>query len=272
MPIRCDRSRLISGGPSRPYSLFLCRLVFSPPCGSGSLPCPGRRPGPPAPGAPHGPGSPGPRFPAFQREDGHPGDRQAAQVRSGPDADLVEPDVRAEVEQVGDFQDGWLDREDGHAPPVSPYGETTSPAPARTSFPTGALPEARAMILRSGLSARAVGVMNTLAAPESTAQVNPPGALDAGLPEHGLGGPAARHVPDAVPRPAPTPAPAWIRSPPPCSRGMRRHRVPVAWPRPAGAWSRAASCSAATSPSELMSVVNRVIAPPDDGHLEGARL
>lgn len=47
----------------------------------------------------------------FQREDGDPGvartglgDGQAVEVRSGLDGDLLEPDVRAEVEQVEDFQ------------------------------------------------------------------------------------------------------------------------------------------------------------------------
>ena len=57
--------------------------------------------------------------------------------------------------------------------PVSPDGATTSPAPGRTSLPMEARSEARAMIRRSGVSARAVKVMNTLAAPESTAQIRP---------------------------------------------------------------------------------------------------
>jgi len=78
-----------------------------------------------------------------------------------------------------------------------PYGETTSSAPARISLSIEAFSEARATIRRPGLSARAVRVMYTLAASESTAH-QAPGALDASLPEHGLVGRVARGVPDTV--------------------------------------------------------------------------
>jgi hypothetical protein len=140
-----------------------------------------------------------------QREDGHPGvaraglgDRQAVQVRSGPDGDLLEPDVRAEVEQVEHFQHGRLDRQDGHAPPGEPVrrddlvGAGAHQLVDRGSF-GGAGDDPQARVERpGGQGDEHVGRVGIHRADQA------PGALDTGLPEHALVGRVARYVPDAV--------------------------------------------------------------------------
>src|SRR5215211_7082228 len=67
--------------------------------------------------------------------------------------------------------------------PLDLYGETTRCAPARLSFRSDSSPLARATIVRSGRSSRAVNVMKTFSASESTQAIKRTGTLDPGLPE-----------------------------------------------------------------------------------------
>jgi len=85
-------------------------------------------------------------------------DRHPHQRRALRDDDLVEPEVRADGDQVDEVDERRVEREGGHAVPAHPVGADHVVRPGLSSAWSDWRREALATIVSRGFSARAVSV------------------------------------------------------------------------------------------------------------------